>query len=109
MMMKLGHEQLMILSPKSKYAILQMHRAHAEDHRQSAGDTLWRTRRYGIWIVRGRNLAKTIAKNCLVCKVKKPQQPVQQIMGDLPDNVQETENSPWKHIALDYSCQPSVL
>ena len=23
-------------------------------------------------------------------------------MGNLPDNVLETENSPWKHIALDY-------
>ena len=101
MMMKLGHAQLILLSPQSRFAKLLMYSAHSEDHRQSPGDILWRTRRRGFWIIRGRNLAKTVASKCLVCKIRN-QQPVTQIMGDLPDNILETENSPWKHIALDY-------
>ena len=78
-----------------------MEAAHAEDHRQSHGDTLWRTRAKGVWIVRGRNLAKTVTSHCMVCKIEN-QKATTQIMSDLPENVQETGLSPWTHIALDF-------
>ena len=100
MMNKLGHAQMIILSPKSALAKLVMIEAHQQDHRQDPGDTLWRSRKTGKWIVRGRNLAKTVTSSCIPCRVAN-QKPAEQMMGDLPEEVQDLDTCPWKHVALD--------
>ena len=99
-MLQLGHGEMLILSPKSHYARLVMEDAHNEDHRQCPGTTLWRSRKGGKWIIRGRNLAKTVTSQCLKCKIFK-QAPTTQLMANLPSEVQDVGHSPFKHIALD--------
>ena len=78
-----GHEKLLILSNKSRYAKLLLLAAHERDHRQSSGDALHRTRQDGVWIIRGRNLAKSVVNNCPKCKILAPKL-LQQHMGQLP-------------------------
>ena len=55
----------------------------------------------GAWIVRGRNLAKTITSSCMKCKIMR-EKPTTQLMADLPEEAQDLGHSPWKHIALDF-------
>ena len=100
MLSKIGHPQMVILSPKSALAKLIMIEAHEQDHRQDPGDTLWRSRKGGMWIVRGRNLAKTVTSGCIKCRIAN-QKPSEQLMADLPDEVQDLDTCPWKHVALD--------
>ena len=61
----LGKNKLAILSPKSRLAELIMTAAHYEDHRSTPGDALFRSRK-DAWIVKGKNLAKKVAKACKV-------------------------------------------
>ena len=78
-----GHEKLLILSNKSRYAELLLIAAHERDHRQSPGDALHKTRQEGVWIIRGRSLAKKMVNNCKKCKILAPKL-LQQQMGELP-------------------------
>ena len=48
----LGPDKLPVLSPKSRLAVLYMTKAHQEDHRRDARDTLFRSRKLA-WVVRG--------------------------------------------------------
>ena len=101
-MMKLyGHDKLLILSDKSRYAKLITIAAHWEDHKQDHGETSARTKKYGVWIVNGRNLAKTVTKECAYCRATTARLSTQQ-MADRPLHTLETGQSPWVHIALDF-------
>ena len=51
------HDKLLILPSLSRYAALIMWASHNENHK-AAGDTLFRSRRFGVWIHRGRKLAE---------------------------------------------------
>ena len=65
----LGPEKLAVFSPKSR----------------NAGDTLFRSRKLA-WIVRGRNLAQSVVKECEFCKVNQQKTLEQQI------------TSPWRSL-----------
>ena len=58
----LGPEKLAVFSPKSR----------------NAGDTLFRSRKLA-WIVRGKNLAQSVVKECEFCKVNQQKTLEQQI------------------------------
>ena len=80
---QLGHEQLIILSHKSRLAYLILVECHEIDHRRSPGDAMWRSRLKGYWIIQGMKLAKQVVKRCYWCK-KQSKATITQQMGDLP-------------------------
>ena len=95
-----GFDKLLLLPSYSMYASLIMWAAHNEDHK-AAGDTLFRSRRFGVWIHRGRKLAERICKECPFCKLQSTATLEQQI-ADLPDYSQQTEVPPFTHISCDF-------
>ena len=92
MMKHLQHESLVILSPSCRLSYLIMKQAHEENHRRSSGDALFRSRKYGVWIIRGHNLAKAIVSACMYCKKLAAVTTTQQ-MGSLPDSKFELPTS----------------
>ena len=69
----LGVECLPILMNSSRAAFLYMMRAHCGDDdlvHKSAVESLARSRA-SVWIVRGKNLAKSICKSCPICIKRK--------------------------------------
>ena len=97
----LGHEKLLLLSNKSRYAELILIQCHEEDHRASPGDALMRSRRRGVWIVRGRNLAEKISRNCYLCKRHSKKTLVQK-MAPLPSIKTDVPCRPWTHLSIDF-------
>ena len=95
----LGQDKLMILSPKSRLAELFMIRAHREDHRPDAGDTLYRSRKME-WIVRGRPLAEKTVKDCGFCTRERGKTLAQQ-MGDYPPEKFAIPCRPYTHVCVD--------
>lgn len=95
----LGPDKLMILSPKSRLAVLIMTQSHEEDHRRDGGDTLFRLRKFA-WVVRGRRLADRIMKNCGWCKSQMKETLTQQI-GNLPEKKFSIPCRPFTHICVD--------
>ena len=87
-------------------AYLLLLEAHREDHR-SAGDNLFRVRRKGYWIVRGKKLAEKIAHDCVTCK-KIVAKTEEQRMADLPRVVFDVPCRPFSHICIDYTGAVSV-
>ena len=103
----LGHEKLLLLSPKSRYAYLLLVQAHEEDHRQDPADALHRVRRYGVWVVKGISLAKFVTRRCPFCILHSYKTALQQ-MSDLPDQHSRIPCRPWSHIALDFTAPMMV-
>ena len=97
---QLGHEQLILLSNKSRLAYLILTACHEEDHRKSPADALWRSRTKGYWIINGMKLSKQITRLCFWCK-KQSKTTITQRMGDLPDVKFMTPCRPFSHITLD--------
>ena len=99
----LGVASLPILMPSSRAAFLFMMRAHCGDdnlvHR-SAVETLARSRSC-VWIVRGKNLAKSICKDCPMCIKRRKQLCSQQIAKIKPQNLEVCR--PWTFISLDFA------
>ena len=97
----MGHESLVVIPESSRLAFLVMTESHAEDHR-SAGDTLWRSRRRGYWIIRGRVLAKRVADKCLVCRRIRARME-QQVMADLPHEIFQIPCKAFSRVQIDYA------
>ena len=99
----LGKSALPILMPSSRAAYLYMVRAHCGDMdmvHKSAVETLARTRHF-VWIVRGKQLAKTVCKNCPLCIRLRQETMVQQIAELKPESVQICK--PWTFVSLDFT------
>ena len=100
MRQQLGHDKLIILSMKSRYAYLIMVACHEQDHRLSPGDALWRSRARGFWIVKGMKLAKEVTKHCFWCR-RMAKTTITQQMGTLPDVKFTVPCRPFSHCAVD--------
>ena len=99
----LGVESLPVLMPSTRAAFLYMMRAHCGDSdlvHKSAVETLARSRSW-VWITRGKNLARSICKNCPLCIKRKKEFCSQQIAKIRPENLQVC--SPWTYVALDFA------
>ena len=97
-----GHTDLILLTRHCRLAYLVMRAAHCEDHRLGGGDALFRSVKYGYWIIQGRRLADMIVRNCPFC-IRQRASTVQQKMGDLPDLMFDVPVRPFSHIALDFA------
>ena len=97
----MGFDSLIVLPCKSRLSYLLLMEAHREDHR-AGGDNLFRVRRKGYWIIRGRLLADRIARDCIVC-TKRTAVTQQQKMADLPSVIFDVPCRPFSHIALDFT------
>ena len=97
----MGHESLVVIPESSRLAFLVMSESHAEDH-SSAGESLWRSRRRGYWIVRGRVLAKKVVERCLVCRRIRARME-QQVMADLPREVFQIPCRAFSRVQIDYA------
>ena len=103
----IGHQDLIVLSPKSSLAMLVMIAAHREDHRLGPGDAVFRSVKRGYWILQGRRLAEKVIKSCMHCRRLRTET-VQQKMGNLPPLINKVPVRPFSHIALDYGGVMSV-
>ena len=99
----LGKSYLPILSNKCRLAKLLMIKAHESetnmDHRGEQA-TLVRSR-MNCWIPKGKSLAKSVVRNCVLCKKERGILMKQQ-MAMLP-KFTSTPNPPWLYITLDYA------
>ena len=89
---------LQILFIDQCLAELIMIQSHEENHEESAG-TLARSRAY-VWVVKGRSLARKVARSCPRCKLEKCQM-IQQKVGQLLEERIETGYLPFTYISLD--------
>ena len=99
----LGVSSLPILMPNTRSAYLFMMRAHcgeADMAHKSPVETLARSRSC-VWIVRGKNLARAISKNCPLCIRKRKILCKQQMAKIKPENLIVCR--PWTYISLDFA------
>ena len=99
----LGVSSLPILLPSTRAAYLYMVREHCGKNdlvHKSAVETLARTRSF-VWIVRGKNLAKSVVKNCPMCIKTRKELAGQQMAKFKPENVQICK--PWTYVSLDFA------
>lgn len=97
-----GQDALPLVLKDSDLARLIMLKAHAKNHAKADG-TLGESRTMA-WIPQGRYLARDVAKNCLLCRVKdakKFERRLEQRMGDLPPERYEIGARPFHAICLD--------
>ena len=95
-----GYDSLVVLPEKSRLALLLTLHAHRDDHRNTG--ITQRVRRLGYWVIRGNSLAKTVVKNCIVCRKYKPVT-LEQKMADLPKVLMDVPVRPFSHVCLDYT------
>ena len=104
----LGVSSLPILMPDCRVSFLFMMYDHSGElglvHRSTVF-TLARSRRY-VWIVRGRNLAQRVVKNCPRC-IRDRKELLLQQMSDLKEE-SVTVSPPWRNISLDFAGPISV-
>ena len=96
----LGHPTLIILSHNSRLAKLILIACHYEDHRRSETDALYRSRKRGVWIIKGRLLSKAVTKSCPVC-ARMNKKTASQLMGSLPEVKLKVPCRPFSHISID--------
>ena len=99
----LGVAQLPILMSESRVAYLYMVHAHCGEYgftHRSILSTLARSRNY-VWIVKGRQLAKRVVRDCAKCDRERKELMMQQ-MANIKDE-QLTIAPPWTHICLDFA------
>ena len=97
----IGYDSLVVLTPKSQLARAVMTEAHLENH-SGEGETLFRSRRRGYWIIRGRVLAAKIVRNCALCIKHRAKTEVQK-MADLPPEKFNIPCRPFSHIQIDFT------
>ena len=99
----LGVSALPILMPSRRAAALVMWRAHngysGVLHR-SVAQTLAMSRN-SAWIVRGKNLAKKICFDCMVCKIERKKLSSQRMALYKEESLQVCR--PWTNISLDFA------
>ena len=99
----LGVSKLPILMKDSRVAHLIMQAAHTEEtglNHRGVSDTLARSRAQA-WIINGKNLAKRIRNQCLICRAKEKRLKSQQMAEIKADQLQVCR--PWTNISLDYA------
>ena len=99
----LGKPALPVLMPSSRAAYLYMVREHCGDGdmvHKSAVETLARTRAH-VWIIRGKQLAKSVVKQCTKCIKLRKKITIQQIAMMKPENVEMCK--PWTYVSLDFA------
>ena len=99
----LGVPELPILMSKCRVAELIMWRAHcgySGMFHRSATETLAKSRASAL-VVKGKQLAKKICSECMVCAREKKKKEVQQ-MAELKEE-SSTICPPWTFICLDYA------
>ena len=99
----LGVSKLPILMKDSRIAHLIMQAAHTEEtglNHRGVSDTLARSRAQA-WIINGKNLAKRIRSQCLICRAKEKKLKSQQMAEIKADQLQVCR--PWTNISLDYA------
>ena len=99
----LGVASLPILLPSTRAAFLYMMRAHCGDDNflhKSPVETLARSRT-AVWIVRGKNLAKSLWKSCPVCIKRRKELCSQQIAMLKPESLAICR--PWTYICIDFA------
>ena len=99
----LGVSALPILMPSSRAAYLYMVREHCGKDdlvHKSAVETLARTRGF-VWIVRAKNLARSVVKNCPKCIKQRKQMSGQQMALYKPESLQVCK--PWTFVSLDFA------
>ena len=87
----------------SRIAHLIMQAAHTEEtglNHRGVSDTLARSRAQA-WIINGKNLAKKIRSQCLICRAKEKKLKAQQMAEIKADQLQVCR--PWTNISLDYA------
>ena len=104
----MGYDSLVVLSRHCRLAYLIMLQAHKEDHRASPGDSLYRSRKYGYWIVRGRTLAEKIVRDCGWCSVHYPTF-LRQKMADLPRELSDVPVRAFSNVCVDYMGSVRVM
>ena len=75
-----------------------MIQSHEENHEESAG-TLAHSRAY-VWVVKGRSLARKLARSCPRFRLEKCRM-LQQKVGQLPEDRIEIGCLPFSYISLD--------
>ena len=95
----LGVYEFPILLPESRLAYLLMLQAHEEAHK-GAKITLWRSRSKA-WVVKGKNLAVKVERECIKCRARKAVL-CQQQTGDLPPERFSVGSKPFPCICLDF-------
>ena len=96
----LGPDKLPVLHPKSRLAVLILKAAHEEDHKRTAAEAIFRSRKL-VWIHRAKHTAQMVTNNCAWCRVNKLKFEEQR-MADLPPQIFEIPSSPWTHITMDF-------
>ena len=99
----LGKAALPVLMPSSRAAYLYVYREHCGVNdmvHKSAVETLARTRAF-VWIVRGKQLAKTVVRNCPMCIKLRKETAMQQMAMLKPENVEICK--PWTYVSLDFA------
>ena len=102
-----GHDSLVVLANVSRLSRLIMIRSHEEDHRSGPGDCLFRSRRSGFWIIRGRSLARDVVNKCLWCRLHKTL-PLKQKMAELPRQIFNVPTRAFTNICLDFAAPITV-
>merc|ERR1711867_185759 len=93
-----GVSYLPVLLASSRLARLLVMELHQVDHRKEVGAVLAMTRRHA-WIVRGRQLVKSVVKSCVACRLQ-DRKMRQQVMGDLAAE-QIMQCRPFQYLSLD--------
>ena len=101
----LGVPELPVLMPSSQVAVLFMWRAHCGCsglfHRSSS-ETLAKSRA-SVWIVKGKQLAKRICSQCMICSREKKKSRLEtQQMAELKEE-SSSICPPWTYVCLDYA------
>ena len=96
----LGKDELPVVMADTDIARLVMKQCHEEDHRQSAADALYRSRKH-CWIVGGKSLSKRVARECAKCKIWH-NTVMEQKMGDIPPQMFQHHCPPWTNICIDF-------
>ena len=103
----LGVDKLPILMSNTRAAFLFMYRAHVGQSgswqnlvHNSAVETLARSRS-AVWVVRGKELARRIVKNCNLCIRMRKERCGQQIASIKSENLEVCR--PWTYVSLDFA------
>ena len=99
----LGVSALPILVPSSRVAELYMWRAHqgySGLFHRSAVQTLAKSR-LSVWIVKGKDLAKKVCRDCMVCRRIKKNLAQQQMAIMKEESLQVCP--PWTNVSLDFA------
>ncbi|KAH8394319.1 hypothetical protein KR200_007217, partial [Drosophila serrata] len=89
-----------ILSHRHTLTVMVVHHYHQKMGHQNHDATIGEIRKK-FWITNLRRLLRKVVADCQICKLRRAQ-PMQPIMGPLPEDRLEANGWPFKHTGLDY-------